>query len=115
MQAPAGRIMVNPAFEGWVYEDEKPNFSVTPMERQKTYHVEEEIGTTGTKQDPWKQNDTHRRVHFETAKPVQGSNRAVLTLLSLVCLMSIAALVLTVLMVFGKIGDGCECSADEGQ
>ena len=114
MQAPGGRIVINPAFKDWVYEDEKPDFSVTPMKRQITYHVEEEIGTTGTKHDPWKQNEPRKQVHFEETKSVQGSNRAVLTLLSLVCLISIAALVLTILMVFGKIGDGCGCSANEG-
>jgi len=114
MQAAGGRIVINPAFKDWVYEGEKPDFSVTPVKRQITYHVEEEIGTTGTKHDPWKQNESHRQVHFETAKPAQGSNRALLTLLSLVCLISIAALVLTILMVFGKIDGGCGCSANEG-
>ena len=47
MQAPGGRIVANPAFQDWVYEGEKPDFSVTPMKRQITYHVEEEIGITG--------------------------------------------------------------------
>ena len=84
------------------------------MKRQITYHVQEEIGTTGTKRDPWKQKKSHRRVHFETAKPDQGSNRALLTLLILVCLISIAALALTILMVFGKIDGGCKCFANEG-
>lgn len=114
MQAPGGRIVVNPTFKDWVYEEEKPDYSVTPMKRQITYHVEEEIGPTGTKNDPRKQKESHRQVHFETAKPAQGSNRAVLTLLTLVCLISIAALVLTILMVFGKIGDGCGCSENKG-
>ena len=114
MQAPGGRIVVNPAFKDWVYEGEKLDFSVTPMKRQITYHVEEEIGTTGTKHDPWKQNESRRQVHFETAKPAQGSNRVLLTVLSLVCLISIAALVLTILMLFGKIGDVCGCSTIGG-
>lgn len=114
MQAPGGRIVVNPAFKDWVYEGEKPDFSVTQMKRQITYHLEEEIGTTGTKDDPWKQNESCGQVHFETAKPVQGSNRALLTLLSLLCLISISALVLTLLMLFGKIGDVCGCSTNEG-
>ena len=114
MQAPGGRIVINRTFEDWLYEDEKPDFSVTPMTRQITYYVEEEIGPTGTKNDPWKQNESHRQVNFETAKPARGSNRAVLTLMTLVCLISIAALVLTILMVFGKIGDGCGCSENKG-
>ena len=106
--------MVNPTFEDWVYEGEKPDSSVTPIKRQITYHVEEEIGTIGTKHDPWKQKESHRQVHFETAKPIQGSNRALLTLLSLVCLMSVAALALTILMAFGKIDGGCGCSTNGG-
>ena len=115
MQAPGGRIVVNPAFKDWVYEGEKPDFSVTLLKGQITYHVEEEIGTTGTKDDPWKQNVSRKQVHFEPkAKPARGSNRALLVLLSLVCLISISALVLTILMLFGKIGDVCGCSADEG-
>ena len=114
MQAPGGRIVVNPAFQDWVYEGEKPDFSVTPMKRQITYHVEEEIGTTRAKHDPWKQNESRRQVHSEKPKPAQGSNRALLMLLSFVCLISISALVLTILMLFGKIGDVCGCSADEG-
>ena len=114
MQTPGGRIVVNPTFKDWVYEDKKPDFSVTPVKRPITYLVEEEIGTTGTKRDPWKQKESHRRVHFETAKPVQGSNRALLTLLILVSLISIAALALTILMVFGKIDGGCGCSAKGG-
>lgn len=114
MQAPGGRIVVNPESKDWVYEGEKPDFSVTPMKRQIPYHVEEEIGTNRTKHDPWKQSESRRQVHFETAKPTQGSNRALLTVLSLVCLISIAALVLTVLTLFGKIGEVCGCSENEG-
>ena len=112
--AAGGRIVVNPAFKDWVYEGEKPDCSVTPMKRQITCHVEEGIGTTGTKHDLWRQNESHRQVHFETAEPTRGSYRALLTLLSLVCLISIAALVLTILMVFGKIDGGCGCYANEG-
>jgi len=40
MQAAGGRIVVNPAFKDWVYEDEEPDFSVTLIKRQITYHVE---------------------------------------------------------------------------
>ena len=44
----------------------------------------------------------------------QGSNRALLTLVITMCLISLAVLLLTLLMLFGKIGDGCGCSADKG-
>ncbi|KAL9953606.1 hypothetical protein ACROYT_G041049 [Oculina patagonica] len=111
MQAPGGRIVVNPTFQNWEYEDDKPTF-MTPMKRQITYRVEEEIDPTGTKEDPWKQNDSRGGVDYGAANPAQGSNRTVLTLLSFVCLMSIAALALTILMLFGKIGCG-RCSTNE--
>ncbi|KAL9954521.1 hypothetical protein ACROYT_G042071 [Oculina patagonica] len=43
----------------------------------------------------------------------QGSNRVLLVLVITMCLISLAVLLLTLLMLFGKIGDGCRCSADE--
>ncbi|XP_078350434.1 uncharacterized protein LOC144635216 [Oculina patagonica] len=47
------------------------------------------------------------------ANAAQGSNRALLVLVITVCLISLVVLLLTLLMLFGKIGDGCGCSADE--
>ena len=111
MQAPGGRIVVNPTFQDWEYEDKKPNF-MTPVKRQITYHVEEEIGPSGTKDDPWKQNNSYGDIDYRTASPPLASHRTVLTLLSFVCLMSIAALALTIMMLFGIIGNGCGCAAN---
>ena len=48
------------------------------------------------------------------ADAAQGSNRALLALVITMCLISLAVLLLTLLMLFGKIGDGCGCSAYEG-
>ena len=48
------------------------------------------------------------------ANAAQGSNRALLALVITVCLISLTVLLLTLLMLFGKIGDGCGCSADKG-
>ena len=116
MQAPGGRIVVNPAFQDWVYEDDKSPYSLpTPMKRQITYRVEEEIGPTETKDDPWKHHDYQSKVDYGRTTPTGGSSRLVLTLMSIVCLVSIAAFVLILLMLFGKIGEGCGCSANEGQ
>lgn len=114
MQAEGGQIVVNPTFQEWVFENDHPTF-MTPMKRQITYRVEEEIGPTGTKDVPIQQHDSQGSVGYEKANPTQGSNRAVLILVSLVFLISIAALVLVLLMLYGKIGDGCGCSANEGQ
>ncbi|XP_078350385.1 uncharacterized protein LOC144635181 [Oculina patagonica] len=47
------------------------------------------------------------------ANAVQGSNRALLVLVITMCLISLVVLLLTLLMLFGKIGDGCGCSTDE--
>ncbi|KAL9954520.1 hypothetical protein ACROYT_G042070 [Oculina patagonica] len=47
------------------------------------------------------------------ANAAQGSNRALLALVITMCLISLVVLLLTLLMLFGKIGDGCGCSADE--
>ncbi|KAL9954553.1 hypothetical protein ACROYT_G042106 [Oculina patagonica] len=44
----------------------------------------------------------------------QGSNRALLALVITMCLISLVVLLLTLLMLFRKIGDGCGCSTDEG-
>ena len=117
MQAPGGRIVVNPAFQDWVYEDDKSPYSrPTPMKRQITYRVEEEIGPTETKDDPWKHHDYQSKVDYGRETQSTGrSSRLVLTLMSIVCLVSIAAFVLILLMLFGKIGEGCGCSAKEGQ
>lgn len=112
MQADGGRIVVNPTFQNWEYEDSKPTF-MTPVKREITYRVEEEIGLAEFKSDPWKQNDSREGIDNKAPSPAQGSNRAALTLLSVVCLMSIAALALTILILFGKIG--CECSTKEGR
>ncbi|KAL9954524.1 hypothetical protein ACROYT_G042074 [Oculina patagonica] len=49
------------------------------------------------------------------ANAAQGSNRALLTLVITMCSISLVVLLLTLLMLFGKIGDGCGCSADEGK
>ena len=46
MHATGGRIVVNPTFEDWVYEDDEKQSMSTPMKRQITYHVQEEIGHT---------------------------------------------------------------------
>ena len=117
MQAPGGRIVVNPAFQDWVYEDDKSPYSLpTPMKRQITYRVQEEIGPTETKDDPWKHHDYQNKVEYgRGTQSTGGSSRLVLTLMSIVCSVSIAAFVLILLMLFGKIGEGCDCSANEGQ
>ena len=119
MQANRGRIVVNPSFQEWVYLDEKsPHGLQTPMKRQVTYCVEEEIGRKEfeIKDDPWKKHNYKSKVDFVEAKSNGRCCRAAI-LMSIIIgsLMSIAALALVLLMLFGKVGAGCGCqSSSEG-
>ena len=119
MQANGGRIVVNPSFQEWVYLDEKsPHGLQTPMKRQVTYCVEEEIGRKEfeIKDDPWKQHNYKSKVDFVGAKSNGRCCRAAI-LISIIIgsLMSMAALALVLLMLFGKVGAGCRCqSSSEG-
>ena len=107
MQANGGRIVLNSTFQDWVYEDEKRKV-VTPVKRQITYHVEEEIGQRKTSNDLWKQ----QQLRGKTVSS-HGSGRSFLALVSLLCLLSIAAIVLNLLMFFGKIEYKCGCTVEE--
>lgn len=113
MQAAGGRIVVNPAFQDWVYEDEKPTV-VTPVKRQITYHVEEEIGNRSSSEDPWEQHGQSQR-SYDYGKTVSthGSSRGLLALVALLCLLSFAAIILNLLMFFGKIDYNCGCSEQQ--
>ncbi|KAL9954531.1 hypothetical protein ACROYT_G042081 [Oculina patagonica] len=71
---------------------------------------------TSVETRPLKQEKREGNAAENEASPVnaaQGSNRVLLVLVITMCLISLAVLLLTVLMLFGKIGDGCGCSADE--
>ena len=49
------------------------------------------------------------------AKLARRSNRTLLALVIIACLISLAVLSLTILNMFGKIGDGRLCAANDGQ
>ena len=73
----------------------------------------------GPSKDKWdlpddQSNIKGRDVDFTESK-VFSTNRIFLLLMVLICLVSIAALVLTVMVVFGKIGKRCECSETKGK
>lgn len=112
MQADCGSIVVNPSFEDWVYENEKyPHALQSPMKRQITYRVEEEIGPRETKDDPWKPNDYQSTVRAKSRG--EGSRSAMMIFAFIMCLLAIAALVLILLMWFGKMGERCGCSTGD--
>ena len=77
----------------------------------------EDDNATSLEIKPLKQEKQERKAtEKETVhgNAVQGSNRALWTLVITMCLISLAVLLLTLLMLFGKIGDGCGCSVDKG-
>ena len=55
-----------------------------------------------------------KQITNHAEKPAQRSNSKLLALVVIVCLISLVALLLTILM-YGKIGDRCDCSSNEGQ
>ena len=112
MQGASGRIVVNPTFQDCVYEDEKPTM-LKPMKRQMTYHVQKEIGHDKSADDPWKQPESQGSHDYGKIAATHGSNRALWSLVAFFCLVSIAALLLTLFMFFGKIGYKCGCTEDQ--
>lgn len=112
MQTPGGIIVVNPAFQDWIYEDDKPN-AVTPVKGQIPYRMQEEIGAKTTRDDPWQQSESRGSYDYGKAVTNHGSSRALLALVSLLCLLSIASVLLTLLMFFGKIGYKCGCTDEQ--
>ena len=117
MQADGRQIIVNPTFQDWVFENEKsPRPLQTSMKRQITYRVGEEIGPKATRNDPWKQSDYQSKVDYGGATSNGGCSRPGMVIFTIVlCLVSIAALVLILLMCFGKMGEGCGCSTSGGK
>lgn len=104
MKSASRNIVVNPTFQEWMYEDEK-YVTDAPVKRQITYR--EEIGMNPS-EDPWKQR------HDGGTKSVKhGSSRGLLVLVCILCVLSIAAIVLNLLMFFGKLSCKCSCSADQ--
>jgi hypothetical protein len=98
MNESPGKSLVNPAYEG----DEKPT-SLKSFQLKVITNQTEESGHSN-------HNHCHQYkvLNFDKAKPAQGSNRALLTLVIIVCLISLVALLLTLPMLVGKIGSSSE-------
>ncbi len=75
------------------FEDDKQDSAESVQQKHITDHVENSTG------------------HANTS---QRSNHALLALVIILCLISLVVLLFTLLM-FGKIGGGYDCSANEGQ
>ncbi|KAL9954519.1 hypothetical protein ACROYT_G042069 [Oculina patagonica] len=85
----------------------KGSFIYPTLEGDKETSVE----TRPLKQEKREMNAAEKEASRVNA--AQGSIRALLVLVITMCLISLVVLLLTLLMLFGKIGDGCRCSADE--
>ena len=64
--------------------------------------------------DPVYDNPVYETLE-EKSKPVQRSHRPFFALVIIACLISIIALLLTLLMLFGEMGEKCECHANQGK
>ncbi|KAL9953585.1 hypothetical protein ACROYT_G041027 [Oculina patagonica] len=99
-------LVVNPVFQNWCQDDGKKNKGALVSSQ-----VYENFGAKRDS-DNWSLSDEQANassVNLKSAE-VLSTSRLVVFLLILVCLVSISALVLTVMMLFGKIGDQCGCS-----
>lgn len=82
----------NPSYE----DDDKPT-------SLKSFQMKEITNQTG-ESGHWNRDHCQYKVlNPGKSKPAQGSNRGLLVLVILVCLISLAALLLTMLMLVGKI------------
>jgi len=107
--APGPILVVNPVFQNWCQDDAKRN--------QRALVASPDENLTGIRHlSNWSLSDVQPNTSSENVKPagMLSTNRVVVFLLIIVCLVSISALVLTVMMLFGKIGDRCGCSNTQG-
>lgn len=103
--APGRILVVNPVFQNWCQDDAKKDQRALVASGVENRHL-----------DNWSLSDEQPNTssaHVKTGG-MFSSNRVVAFLLIAVCLVSISALVLTVMMMFGKIGHRCGCSNAQG-
>ena len=106
MRRSSGRVVLNKS-----YKDDQSTWE-KPMQLKSTgKHAEEDKGHT-------KQVDDSENLYenIECQKSIKPqSNRRLVWLPIVACLISIVALLLGLLMFSGEIGNRCDCSANEGQ
>ena len=107
--APGQILVVNPVFQNWCQDDGKKNQRTLVASRV------ENLGEIRPL-DNWSLSDEQPNASSSnvTSTGVFTMNRVVVSMLIVVCLVSISALVLTAMMLFGKIGDRCGCSNTQG-
>ena len=110
MQAPGGRIVVNPTFQHWTYESKEPSV-ITSKKSQMDSHLQEEFGQGNNVDARYGSNSMSSKVSNDYGRAIasHSSSRALLVVVGILGFLSIAAIVLSLLMFFGKIEYKCGC------
>ena len=112
MDVQGGQMVVNPIFDNWIYEND---IHPLPLKTsgQITYCVEN-TDPTGTEDDRQLQHGYQGSADCGKMKPTGRSNRSLLMITSILCVLSFVIIVLILLISVGKIMKNCSCSLSEG-
>ena len=102
--------VVNPAFQNWCHDDgKKDKKGLLAPRLNKNYGAKLVL--------PHENRFSPKELQKTTLESSDAlrTNRTLLCLIVFLCLVSTAALALTVLMLFGKIGDRCSCQTNQGK
>ncbi|CAH3128088.1 unnamed protein product [Pocillopora meandrina] len=99
--------VVNPAFQNWCHDDgKKDRKGLLTSIADKNYGAKRVLPHENKFSPKEPQKTSHE------SSGALGTNRTLLWLMVFLCLVSTAALALTILMLFGKIGDRCSCETN---
>lgn len=117
---PPGKLnffVVNPVFQNWCLDGDEQNKGALAAPRYGGQRVYKNFGQQS---DNWNLPDEQPSIHesdvdlTETKVVNTGTNRIVILVIALTCLVSITSLTLTVLILFGKVGERCPCTEKQG-
>lgn len=100
--------VVNPAFQNWCHDDGKKDKKGLLAPRLNKNYGAKLVLPNENRFSPKELQKTT----LESSDALR-TNRTLLCLIVFLCLVSTAALALTVLMLFGKIGDRCSCQTNQ--
>lgn len=117
---PPGKLnlfVVNPVFrQNWCQDDGERDKTALVASRDGGHRMLKDFGRP--QRENWNlpnEQPTITASDVDLKEPkVSSTNRALLLVMLLTCLVSIIALVLTVMMLFGKVGDQCGCTEKQG-
>lgn len=102
--------VVNPAFQNWCHDDGKKD-----RKGLLTSIVDKNYGAKRVLPHENKFSPKEPQKTSHESSGALRTNRTLLWLMVFLCLVSTAALALTILMLFGKIGDRCSCETNPGR